>query len=97
MRAAPANGRIRGGYPLRSVEKVNGPKLNDGRCPAAGGRIYSPPLRSGRKALHRREARPEITARLGCRPIYAGLPATGRLRSDPLNLAGHAPVKGVRH
>jgi hypothetical protein len=27
----------------------------------------------------------------------AGLLAIGRLRTNPLNLAGHVPVKGVRY
>jgi glycine oxidase len=46
--------------------------------------------RSRRKPLHRRSSRLEIGARLGCCLAARVSPYRQELRSDPLNLAGHA-------
>src|SRR5258708_2047787 len=81
--------------PLRATRKPTARVTNIGGDPHQNVKHTRPrrgdagaPGRSRRKSLHRRGARPEIAARLGCWPARAL--RRRRLRTDPLNLAGHA-------
>jgi hypothetical protein len=49
-----------------------------------------------KKTLASPSPRSKIDVRLGCCPAGAVSALARRLRADPLNLAGHVPVKGVR-
>ena len=92
MRASARERAHTGTLASRSVEKVKTTSPCD-RLAAAFAGLGSPPAEkpciAARLGL-------KLPPRLGCRPI-SRVSATGWLRSDPLNLAGHVPVKGVRY
>jgi hypothetical protein len=92
MRASARERAHIGTLTSRSVENVKGSGL------AAGwrSRFIGLSSRLGRKSLHRREGRLEITPRLGCRPACPrGRGPTAE--NKPTEPGRACPVKGVRH
>ena len=92
MRASARERAHAGTLASRSVEKVK--TTNPcGQVAAAFVGLGSPPAENPCIAPG---VGLKLAPRLGCRPI-SRVSAAGWLRSDPLNLAGHVPVKGVHY
>ena len=86
MRASARERAHTGTLASRSVEKVK-TTSPCGRVAAAFVGLGSPPAENPCIAAG---VGLKLQMRLGCRPAARGLPAIGRLRTNPLNLAGLA-------